>query len=68
MTTIKFEVGKTYTTLRGVDTLTVSKRTDKTIWFCDDYFSARIRVKDGIEYIQPNIGMIKKSYRANLSV
>ena len=63
---IKFDVGKTYGNKYSSDTITVSKRTEKTIWFSDDYFQCRIKKTDDYEYIMPNIGLIKKSYRANI--
>ena len=61
----KFEVGKTYKAKNYYDRITVSKRTEKTIWFCDNYFSARIKIKEGIETISPEIGIIRMTYYAN---
>ena len=65
---IKFKVGATYTTRRGMDTITVSKRTEKTIWFCEDMFSARVRIAEDVETISPNIGVIRPFYRADKEV
>ena len=61
----RFEVDKTYTTRRGLDTITVSRRTDKTIWFCEDMFSARIEIIEDIETVSPTIGVIRPFYKAD---
>ena len=62
----KFEVGKTYGTKHFFDTITISKRTEKTIWFCDNHFQCRVKKTNDYEYIEPNIGIIRKSYRSNI--
>lgn len=62
----KFEVGKTYNAYGN--SITISKRSEKTIWFCDDMFQARIKIINNIEAISPNIGLITRTYYANKGV
>lgn len=60
----QFLVGKTYKSKRGKK-ITISKRTNKTIWFCDNYFSTRIKKDEiGNEYCSPSIGIITQTYYA----
>jgi len=59
----KFEIGKTYKAING-NSITITRRTKKTIWFCDGEFSARIELWRGQETASPTIGIIRTTYRA----
>ena len=61
---IKFKVGATYITRHG-DQIVVSRRTEKTIWFCEDMFSARIEIIEDVETVSPTIGVIRPFYKAD---
>ena len=62
----KFEVGKTYGTKICGDTITIIRRTSKTVWFTDGFFSARIKEVGDEEVVTPNIGLLNRTYRASL--
>ena len=62
---IKFEVGKIYFCTRNEETIQISRRTEKTVWFCDDCLSARIEIRDGVEAVRPIMGIIRKTYWSN---
>jgi len=65
MTEIKrFEVGKVYKSNRFDESILISKRTEKTIWFHENFISARISIENNVECICPNIGMIRPTYKA----
>jgi len=65
MSIIKFEVGNSYFNTRKNETIKIDSRTEKTVWFCGEFFRSRIKIINNVETIAPAIGIIRSTYWAS---